>query len=64
MEMTTKEAAERLGVSMRWVQALIKSERLPARKMGRDYLIDERGLRRVSDLKPGPKPSGKKRARR
>jgi excisionase family DNA binding protein len=60
-ELTTKEAAERLGVGMRWVQALITSGRLPARKVGRDYLINEKDLKLVEGLKPGPKPQKKKR---
>jgi excisionase family DNA binding protein len=67
--LTTKEAAEKLGVTMRWVQALIKDRRLPAEKVGRDYFISEADLRLVSGLKPGPKPKqvvalGGKRGRR
>ena len=54
-ELTTKQAAEKLGVSMRWVQALIANGRLPARKIGRDYLIIEKDLKLVANMKPGPK---------
>jgi excisionase family DNA binding protein len=54
--LTTQEAAERLGVSVRWVQALIKAERLPARKHGRDWLIDPSDLEPLRDLKPGRPP--------
>lgn len=37
--MTTKEAAALLGISPRRVQALIKSGRLPAKRIGRDWHI-------------------------
>ena len=63
-ELTTTEAAERLGKGIRWVQALIKSGRLPARKMGRDYIINAKDLKLVAGLKPGPVPSGAKKPRR
>ena len=51
--LTTKDAAARLGVSQRRVIALIQDGRLPAQKVGRDYLIQERDLKLVSDRKPG-----------
>ena len=41
---TTYEAAEFLGVSARWIQALIKKELIKAKKIGRDYVINERDL--------------------
>lgn len=50
---TTKEAAEKLGVSRLRVQQLIWSERLPAQKIGRDYMIQESDLKLVEDRKPG-----------
>jgi excisionase family DNA binding protein len=53
---TTKEAADRLGVSVRRVQALITSGTLPAQKFGRDYLIDESDLQLVENRKPGRPP--------
>ena len=51
--MTTKEAAERLGVSTLRVQQLIWAGRLPAQKLGRDYVIEEADLKLVADRKPG-----------
>lgn len=56
--LTTREAAERLGVTITRVQQLILAERLPAEKKGRDYFINEDDLKLVEDRKPGrpPKP--------
>jgi excisionase family DNA binding protein len=51
--LTTKEVAERLGVSVRRVHALIQDERLPAKKFGRDYMIQEKDLELVKERKPG-----------
>lgn len=51
--LTTKDVAERLGVSVRRVHALIQAERLPAQKYGRDYLINEKDLGLVEERKPG-----------
>jgi excisionase family DNA binding protein len=57
---TTKEVAEKLGVSLRRVQAMITSGRLPATKVGRDYLIRERDLKLVENRKVGrPKKDSK-----
>lgn len=53
---TTNEAATRLGVSARRVQAMIKAGRLPAQKVGRDWLIKEKDLKLVEDRKPGRPP--------
>lgn len=50
---TTKIAAERLGVSTRRVRALIEAGRLPASRIGRDLLIEECHLPRVAERKPG-----------
>lgn len=47
MELTTKEAAENLGVSVRQIQTLISRNRLPARKFGRDWIIREEDLELV-----------------
>ena len=62
---STKEAAERLGVSVLRVQQLIWAERLPAQKVGRDYLIDEADLKLVENRKPGrpPKQASRKSAK-
>lgn len=51
--LTTKAAAERLGVSVDRVYQFIREERLPAQKIGRDYLIDEKDLALVQDRKTG-----------
>jgi excisionase family DNA binding protein len=51
--LTTKEVAERLGVTVRRVQALIQDGQLPAEKVGRDYLIKEKDIRLVEIRKPG-----------
>lgn len=52
-KLTTAQAAESLGVTIRQVQALIKSGRLPAVKFGRDWQINEADLELVRNLKPG-----------
>jgi excisionase family DNA binding protein len=57
--LTTKEVAERLGVSVRRVHALIQAERLTAEKFGRDYMIKEEDLKPVQDRKPGRPPKAK-----
>lgn len=51
--LTTSEVAARLGVTMKRVQAMIRDERLPAEKRGRDYFIREADLKLVEDRKPG-----------
>ncbi len=51
--LTTRDAAERLGISVQRIHALIKGQRLPAQKMGRDYLIAAADLKLVKDRKPG-----------
>jgi excisionase family DNA binding protein len=50
---STNEAADRLGLTARRIVALIADGRLPAQKVGRDYIIDERDLRLVSERKAG-----------
>jgi excisionase family DNA binding protein len=55
---TVKEAAERLGISVRRVQELVKKKRLPAGNFGRALMIDETDLALVAERKPGrPKKS-------
>ena len=54
--LTTKETAEKLGVSVRRVQAMITDGILPATKLGRDYVIKESDLESVKDRKPGRPP--------
>ena len=57
--LTTKEEADRLGATLPRVHALIKDERLPAQKMGRDYFIREEDLKLVAERKPGRPPKAK-----
>ena len=58
--LTTKEASERLGVSVSRIQKLIWAGRLPAQKLGRDYFISESDLALVEDRKPGRPPKAEK----
>jgi excisionase family DNA binding protein len=51
--LTTKEAAEQLGISIRRVQELVKSGRLPADKFGRALVIRESDLKLVEERKVG-----------
>lgn len=51
--LTTSEVAERLGVTVKRVQAMIRDERLPAEKRGRDYFVREVDLKLVEDRRPG-----------
>jgi excisionase family DNA binding protein len=55
---STKEAAERLGITSARVQQLIWKGRLPATQVGRAYIIREEDLKLVTDRKPG-RPSQK-----
>ena len=50
---SSKEAAEKLGVSIRRVQALIKDGRLPAQKIGNSYVVNEKDLELVKTRHPG-----------
>lgn len=52
-QITTIEAAARLGVTRYRVWQLVKEGRLPAVKAGRDWLIEERSLEAVAVRKPG-----------
>jgi excisionase family DNA binding protein len=57
----TREAAERLGISLRRVQQLIAERTLPATKLGRDFAIDEKDLAQVKIYgKPGRPAKPKK----
>lgn len=57
--LTTKQAAERLGISIPRIHQLINEGRLPAEKVGRDYVIKEEDLRLVEDRKVGRPPKAK-----
>jgi len=59
--LTTKEAAERVNKGQRAIQALISKGYLPAVKLGRDWFVDERSLRLIENIKPGPKPRKKRK---
>ncbi len=52
--LTAGEAAQRLGVTLQQVRAMIYAGRLPAQKAGRDWLIRPEDLDLVKDLKPKP----------
>lgn len=54
--LTTHEAALALGVTVRRVQALIATGRLPAEKHGRDWQIRQEDVDSLEKLKPGRKP--------
>lgn len=49
----TAQAAKALGITQRRITALIKSGRLPAEKIGRDWLINDKDIERVRIRKPG-----------
>lgn len=51
--LTTQEAADKLGVSVRRVVALINSGDLPSTRIGRSHVIKETDLKLVKDRKPG-----------
>lgn len=50
---STKEASKKLGVSVLRVQQLIWAKRLPATRIGRDYVINESDLKLVKERKNG-----------
>jgi excisionase family DNA binding protein len=58
----TTEAAERLGITPRRLRVLIREERVPARKVARDWLIEESDLEQVAERIPGY-PKGRPRKR-
>ncbi len=58
-ELTTKEVAERLKISVRQVQTLIQQERLPAVKKGRDWFVKECDLKLVAVRKKTGRPPKK-----
>jgi excisionase family DNA binding protein len=51
--LTTKDAAEKLGVTQRRINALIQSGRLPAQDFGGSWMIQEEDLQLVAERKPG-----------
>jgi len=72
--LTTAEAAERLGLTVRAVQKMIEAGRLEARRVGRDYIISAASLGSIERKSPAGRPpkvaqtekakeAGKKRGR-
>ncbi len=57
---TTRQAAERLKISVRRVQALIVSGKLPAQKIGNSYAIKESDLKTLNSRKNGRPSNGTK----
>jgi excisionase family DNA binding protein len=55
--LTTRQAAEKLKVSIGRVQQLVASGRLPSVKIGRDRFILEKDLEIVSDRKRTGRPA-------
>lgn len=58
-KLTTRQAAEKLGISIRRINALIQSGQLAAEKFGPINMIDEADLKLVEDRKPGRPPKAK-----
>jgi excisionase family DNA binding protein len=58
--LTTADAAQKLGISVRRVQVLIQVGLLPATKHGRDWLITEQDLAQMPRRAAGW-PRGRKR---
>jgi excisionase family DNA binding protein len=56
---TTKEAADRLGVSAARVRQLVLAGNLPAEKFGRDLMIKASDLKLVEDRPMGRPPKAK-----
>lgn len=54
--LNTSEAALALHVSPDRVRKLIAANRLPARKLGRDWAINRADLARVAQRRPGRPP--------
>ena len=57
--LTSAQAAERLGVSVRRVQQLVKDGRLPAGLFGGSLMIKEEDLKLVENRKVGRPPKAK-----
>jgi excisionase family DNA binding protein len=51
--LTTAQAAERLGISVRRVQQLVKDGRLPAEQFGGALMIREEDLKLIENRKVG-----------
>lgn len=66
--LTTQQAADKLGISQPRIYQLISEGRLPAQKIGRDYVINEADLKLVEDRpkvgRPPTTKAGKKGGKR
>jgi excisionase family DNA binding protein len=51
--LTTPQAAEQLGVSVRRIEALIKAGQLRSHQRGKDCVINQADLARLTGRKPG-----------
>jgi excisionase family DNA binding protein len=51
--LTTRDVAQRLGVTRRRVLAMIQRGRLPARRLGWQWVIEEAALDAVRVRRPG-----------
>jgi excisionase family DNA binding protein len=58
--LTTKEAADKLGVSVRRIRALITEGKLKAHQLGREYAIEEIALENVKTYGKAGRPPRKK----
>jgi excisionase family DNA binding protein len=54
--LTTAEVAKRLGLTLRAVQKMIESERLEAKKIGRDYVVRADALDRIARVSAAGRP--------
>ncbi|HEV7903574.1 MAG TPA: helix-turn-helix domain-containing protein [Pyrinomonadaceae bacterium] len=57
--LTAAQAAERLGISVRRVQQLVKDGRLPAEQFGGALMIKEQDLKLVENRKAGRPPKAR-----
>jgi hypothetical protein len=58
---TTKKAAEIIGVSIKQVSYLLINSRIKGKKFGRFWMVDRQSAEKyaASERKPGPKPKVK-----
>ena len=60
--LSTAEAADRLGVTVRAVQKMIEAGTLTASKVGRDYIIQASDIKNLERRPPGRPPKAKPEA--